>query len=91
MANPFRPNFSVKSSTTKPPDCRLLAEIEKITTISPRDIVGMDVRDYVSGASDKSCGDVAPTGAFYLIELDGVLAGMSGLRALGAGIAEMKR
>jgi GNAT superfamily N-acetyltransferase len=54
-------------------------------------IVGMPVRDYVPTVIDKVCGDPPPKGIFYLIRVDGELAGMGGLRCLHDGAAEIKR
>lgn len=55
------------------------------------DVLGMPVHDYVCGVIDKVCGDPPPAGVFYLIEVDGQLAGMGGLRRLRDGVAELKR
>lgn len=54
-------------------------------------ILGMTLRDYVAGAIDEVCGHRPPHGAFYLVEVDGRLAGMGGLRRLREGVAEIKR
>jgi len=66
-------------------------EIERFFEISPRDLVGMDVPQYVSSALHKICGEPPPHGAFYLIHVDGELAGMGGLRRIGDGVVEIKR
>ncbi len=54
-------------------------------------ILGMPLREYVDGTIDEVCGDRPPRGAFYLVEIDGRLAGMGGLRRLREGVAEVKR
>lgn len=67
------------------------AEIERSFEISAQDLVGMTVPEYVSCVIDKVCGDPPPRGAFYLISVDGNLAGMGGLRYIRNGVAEIKR
>jgi GNAT superfamily N-acetyltransferase len=59
--------------------------------VSVADLVGMPLAAYVEGAIDKVCGDPPPRGAFYLVERDGTLAAMGGLRRVRDGIAEVKR
>lgn len=54
-------------------------------------VVGMPVAQYVPGVIDKVCGDAPPKGIFYLVRVDGQLAGMGGLRCLPNGAAEIKR
>ena len=63
----------------------------KITGKSSNDMLGMDLAEYVDGTVDKVCGDSPPRGAFYLVEFDGALAGMGGLRFVRDGVAEVKR
>ncbi len=53
--------------------------------------VGLVASDYVPTVIDKVCGDPPPRGVFYLIEVDGRVAGMGGLRFLRPGVAEIKR
>lgn len=63
----------------------------KITGKSGVDMLGMDLASYVESTVNKVCGDAPPRGAFYLVELDGALAGMGGLRFVRNGVAEVKR
>lgn len=53
--------------------------------------VGLVPGEYVPTVIDKVCGDPPPKGVFYLIKVDGHLAGMGGLRFLRPGVAEIKR
>ncbi len=69
----------------------VFAEIEARFALSARDILGMAVADYVPTIIDKVCGDPPPLGAFYLVEADGQVVAMGGLRRSGDGIAELKR
>ena len=65
--------------------------IEAFFAIPADEVVGMPAADYVPTVIDKVCGDPPPKGIFYLVTVDGALAGMGGLRALGANTAEIKR
>ncbi len=65
--------------------------IEASFGLSAQALFGMSVAQYVNSVRDKVCGDPPPLGAFYLVEVDGELAGMGGLRRLRDGIAEIKR
>jgi GNAT superfamily N-acetyltransferase len=65
--------------------------IEKTFGIASHDLLGMDIADYVASVIDKVCGEAPPRGAFYLVHVEGHLAGMGGLRPLGDGVAEIKR
>ena len=67
------------------------AQITLLTGLHPQDTVGMDLPDYVASMIDKACGDPPPRGAFYLLESDGLVAGMGGLRRVRDGVAEAKR
>ncbi|HYP32494.1 MAG TPA: GNAT family N-acetyltransferase [Burkholderiaceae bacterium] len=69
----------------------VFAEIGKMSGMTARDILGMDVADYVPTVIDKVCGDPPPRGAFYLVEHDGRVVAMGGLRRSEDGIAELKR
>jgi ribosomal protein S18 acetylase RimI-like enzyme len=69
----------------------VFAEIEKLSGMTARDILGADVADYVPTVIDKVCGDPPPRGAFYLVENGGAIVAMGGLRRSEAGIAELKR
>nr|WP_295768970.1 GNAT family N-acetyltransferase [Rhodoferax sp.] len=67
------------------------AGIEKSFGLTSQALLGMDVAEYVAGVMDKVCGELPPRGAFYLVYVDGDLAGMGGLRPLGEGVGEIKR
>lgn len=69
----------------------VFSEIEKLFAVTADEIIGMTAREYVPTVIDKVCGDPPPKGIFYLIKVDGHLAGMGGLRFLRAGVAEIKR
>ncbi len=66
-------------------------EIQKTSGMTARDILGMEVRDYVPTIIDKVCGDAPPRGVFYLVESAGEPLAMGGLRRSEDGIAELKR
>lgn len=59
--------------------------------IPANEVVGMPAAEYVPTVIDKVCGDPPPRGVFYLLEVDGSLAGMGGLRFISPGVAEIKR
>lgn len=65
--------------------------IEQTFRLAPKDLLGMELPDYVSSVIDKVCGEPPPRGAFYLVHVDGELAGMGGLRPLENGVCEIKR
>lgn len=65
--------------------------IEALFDVEANAIVGMPLSEYVPSVIDKVCGDAPPKGVFYLLQIDGKLAGMGGLRFLSAGVAELKR
>ncbi|CAN5143629.1 hypothetical protein BH09PSE6_BH09PSE6_11470 [soil metagenome] len=65
--------------------------IERLQGVSAREVLGMSVAEYVPTIIDKVCGETPPSGAFYIVEVDGKLAGMGGLRRLREGAAEFKR
>ena len=69
----------------------VFAEIEKISGLTARGILGSEVADYVPTVIDKVCGDPPPRGVFYLVESGGALLAMGGLRRSDEGIAELKR
>jgi ribosomal protein S18 acetylase RimI-like enzyme len=69
----------------------VFAEIEKMSGMTARDILGAEVTDYVPGVIDKVCGDPPPLGAFYLVEHAGQVVAMGGLRRSEDGVAELKR
>ena len=66
-------------------------EIEQLSGMTARAILGAEVADYVPTVIDKVCGDVPPAGVFYLVEQDGLPLAMGGLRRSGDGVAELKR
>lgn len=65
--------------------------VEELFCIEANAIVGMPASEYVPTVIDKVCGDAPPKGVFYLLKVDGKLAGMGGLRFLRNGVAELKR
>ena len=69
----------------------VFGEIEKMSGMGARAILGAEVADYVPTVIDKVCGDMPPDGVFYLVEERGVPLAMGGLRRSADGIAEMKR
>ena len=69
----------------------VFAELEKLSGLGARDILGAEVAAYVPGVIDKVCGDVPPQGEFLLVELDGRPVAMGGLRRSEDGVAELKR
>ncbi len=69
----------------------VFAEIEKMSGMTAREILGAEVADYVPTVIDQVCGDPPPRGAFYLVELGGQVVAMGGVRRSDDGIAELKR
>ena len=69
----------------------VFGEIEKVSGVTARDILGMEVADYVPTVIDKVCVEPPPRGVFYLVDIDGQAVGMGGLRHSEDGIAELKR
>ena len=69
----------------------VLAGIERTFGTSPQDLLGQSIPDYVAGKLESVCGAPPPQGVFYLVRLDGELAGMGGLRRVRDGVAELKR
>ena len=67
------------------------AGIEQSFGLTSTALLGMELADYVVSVIDKVCGDPPPLGAFYLVHVNGALAGMGGLRSLGQGMCEVKR
>lgn len=65
--------------------------LEQLTGRSAFALWGMDAAAYADSMLDSLCGEDAPKGAFYVVELQGQLAGMCGLRAVAPGVAEIKR
>lgn len=69
----------------------IYSELSKTTGQRVQDLLREPIADYVTGMLDKVCGESPPRGAFYLVEVDGVPAGMGGLRWAHGGVAEVKR
>ena len=69
----------------------VFAEIEKMSGMTAREILGAEVADYVPTVIDKVCGDPPPRGAFYLVEHEDRVVAMGGVRRSEDGIAELKR
>lgn len=67
------------------------AGIEQTFGLASHELLGMELPQYVASVIDKVCGEPPPRGAFYLVYVDGALAGMGGLRPLGNGACEIKR
>lgn len=65
--------------------------IETLFGVPADEIVGMPASEYVPSVIEKVCGDPPPKGIFYLVKVDGKVAGMGGLRFLRTGVAEIKR
>lgn len=66
-------------------------EVEKSFGVAVDAVAGMPVGEYVPTIIDKVCGAPPPAGIFYLLRVDGRLAGMGGLRYLSPEAAEIKR
>ncbi len=60
---------------------------------APPEILRTGLAPYVASMLDKLCAQTPPQGVFYLVLLDGAVAGMGGLRRVGGGtdLAEIKR
>lgn len=56
-----------------------------------KDVAGAEVPEYVASHIDKACGEPPPNGCFYLVEYNGEVAGMGGLRRIHGDISELKR
>ena len=63
-------------------------ELHRSFAIDLAALAGMPIADYVVATIDKV---IDPRGAFYLLRVDGALAGMGGWRPLEDGVAEIKR
>jgi GNAT superfamily N-acetyltransferase len=69
----------------------VLEGIEGLFGVPADQVLGMPAGEYVPTTIDKLCGAVPPNGVFYLVNVDGHLAGMGGLRSLSKADAEIKR
>jgi GNAT superfamily N-acetyltransferase len=69
----------------------VIAEFDREFGVAVEDVVGMSASDYVAAVTEKVCGDSPPAGVFYLVKINGELAGMGGLRRVREGLAEIKR
>jgi GNAT superfamily N-acetyltransferase len=69
----------------------VLAGIERDFGTPAQEVLGQSIPDYVAGKIESVCGALPPQGVFYLVRLDGALAGMGGLRHVRDGVAELKR
>lgn len=69
----------------------VFAEFEKSFGAGARDVLGMEVADYVPQAIAKICGDTPPRGIFYLVAADGQVLATGGLRVIDDGVCELKR
>jgi GNAT superfamily N-acetyltransferase len=67
------------------------SEMEKAFHVSIEALLGSSVPEYISSVLDKICGEKPPSGVFYLVEVDGKVSGMGGLRRMSQGAAEIKR
>lgn len=64
---------------------------EELYDLRLADLLGTDVRTYTEGVLDAMVAAAQRDGAFYLLEVDGALEGMGGLRRVADGVAEVKR
>lgn len=69
----------------------VVAGVERVTGVPQATLIGDSVRDYVAASLEKVCADAPPRGVFYLVERDGALVGMGGIRRLDDTTAEIKR
>ena len=67
------------------------SQLESMFGLSLAQVSGMSVHEYVAGTIDKVCGEGPPRGIFYLLEADGEVTGMGGLRTVREGVCELKR
>ena len=66
-------------------------QLQALFGMNFQDIVGSSVVEYVERNIEKACGEPPPQGAFYLLEFEGQIAGMGGLRRVRPGVCELKR
>jgi GNAT superfamily N-acetyltransferase len=69
----------------------VLAGVAEMFGVSADQVVGMPAIDYAPKMIDKICSESPLAGVFYLVRVDGLLAGMGALRRLGPGLGEIKR
>jgi len=69
----------------------IVSEVERTLGIALVDQNPASIEAYVASGLDKICGHGAPQGRFYVVRVDGHVAGMGGLRPLEAGVGELKR
>lgn len=55
------------------------------------DVLGGSAEHYVRSKLDAICGEQPPAGVFYVVTIEGMPAGMGGLRRLDAATCEIKR
>lgn len=65
--------------------------VESHFGIPAEEVLGMPAAKYVPSIIDKVCGAPPPKGIFYLVKVDGGLAGMGGIRYVRKDVAEIKR
>lgn len=63
--------------------------LERSTGAAPPDVMRMGLVPYVASVLDKLCAAQPPLGVFYLVTVDGALAGMGGLRRVGVETASV--
>lgn len=71
----------------------VLGEMGLLLGVPADSIVGMPVAQYVASTLGKLCAPQPPEGVFYLVHVDGQVAGMCGLRRVGErkDLVEIKR
>ena len=67
------------------------AGIEALSGVSVPALLGMPLPEYVARMLPKVCGDRPPRGCFYLVDAQGEVAAIGGLRRIRDGVAELKR
>jgi GNAT superfamily N-acetyltransferase len=65
--------------------------VESHFAIPAEEVLGMPASQYVPTVIDKVCGAPPPKGIFYLVKVDGNLAGMGGIRYVRENVCEIKR
>ena len=90
LANPVTPRDALLDLNLEYM-ARVAAGIEQSFGLTSTALLGMELADYVASVIDKVCVDPPPRGAFYVVHVDGALAGMGGLRPLAQGVCEVKR